>query len=661
MKIKGYIDGGGNMTRSITIQAETVGEAIKDALEILQLTIDDVHIHVNRPAGTSMFGLKRVLAEVTITEREKTNGIQEELEEISAGVRIHDGRLEVRFNEQAYPIIVPTPGVELLINGIECTGRTILEPTDRVECEAIDEEVNTQLIIQLSDEQMIATALVTPGKRITRTLQNTPWKQVLKIQAIEKVHVFNELTIDSLMDELHRVGIDPSYMSMNGIQQAVKTLEFAEFVVARGILPIESQDARLEIHLDLKKPEEDDEAPIDFREHNFIPTVKAGQLIATYIPAVQGVNGINVLGVTYKVKPPKDVIVRPGPTVDSILHKLYAKIDGRPVIEWRSKLAKIYVNREYRHAADVSLESGNIHFEGDVWIGGSVHPSMFIAASGFITIMRNCTKASIRGTKSVFIQGSIFSSTVTVGIQEKVITIMINDLKEILNYLRNIDSALVQIFALRGENPEEVPPFILKQVIQLLLEQKYAAFTDMNRHFIQVVKNHTRRLDQEWLGLAERLYQLFVDPLREEHTNVLYLRKLIEKANHLIEMYGEEIRPESVLQADFALNSILYSNGDIHIRSKGVYNCSLTALQDITIKGVCRGGEVIAGRHMELDETGSPAGVKTCIQTNAGGIIQIGKAYPGTWIQIGSQRHEILHIRQHITAKLNEDGLLSIM
>lgn len=649
------------MTRSITTQAETVGEAIKEALEILQLTIDEVDIQVKRPAGTSMFGLKRVLAEVTISEREKTNSIQEEPEEIPASVRIHNGRLEVRFGKQAYPVIVPSPGVKLLNNGIECTGRTIILPTDSMECEALSEDVRAQLVIQLNDDEMMATAEVTPGKRITRTLQNTSWKQVLKIQATEKVDVFNELTIDFLMEKLHTMGIDSSYMSMNGIQQAVNTLEFAEFVVAQGILPIESQDARLDIHLNFKKPEEDDEAPIDFREHNFIPTVKAGQLIATYIPAVQGVNGMNVRGKTYKVKPPKDLIIRPGPTVDSVLHKLYAKIDGRPVIERRSKLAKIDVNREYRHAADVSLESGNIHFEGDVWIGGSVHPSMFIAASGFITIMRNCTKASIRGTKSVFIQGSIFSSTVTVGIQEKVITMMIHDLKEVLDYLRNIDSALVQIFALRGENPGEVPPFILKQVIQLLLEQKYAEFTDMNRRFIQLVKNHTRRLDPEWLGLAERLYQLFVDPLREEHTNILYFRKLIEEADQLIEIYGEEIRPESVLQAAFALNSMLYSNGDIHIRSKGVYNCSITALQDITIKGVCRGGEVMAGRNIELDETGSPAGVKTFIQTNEEGIIQIGKAYPGTWIQIGSQRHEILQIRQQVTAKLNEDGLLSII
>lgn len=653
------MNGGGNMARSITTQAETVAEAIKEALEILQLTMDDVHVHVKRPAGTSMFGLRKVLAEVTVNEKEKKESVHEQAEEILAGVRVHNERLEVRFGKLTYPIIVPSIGVELRINGTECTERTIVLSTDSVECSARSEDVAAHFVIRLDEDLMVATAVVTPGKRITRTLQDSPWKQILNIQVSEKVDVYNELTTEKLVEELNSMGIDKG-ISLNGIRQAVNTLEYTEIIVARGIPPIESQDARLDIHLNFKKIEEDEEGLVDFREHNFIPTVKAGQLIATYIPAVQGSNGKNLKGETYKVKPPKDIIVRPLDTVDSVVHKLYAKIDGRPVIEWRSKLAKIYVNREYRHASDVNLESGNIHFEGDVWIGGSVHPSMFIAASGIITIMKNCTKASIRGTKSVFIQGSIFSSTVTVGIQEKVITMMVNDLTEVLLYLRNIESALVQIFTLRNEDPEEVAPFILKQVIQLLLEQKYSDFTEMNKHFIQLVKNHTRRLDKEWIAFADRLYLLFIDPLREEQTNILYLRKLIKEANNLLEVYSEEIRPESVLQATFALNSILYSNGDIHIRSKGVYNCSVTALHDITIKGVCRGGEVIAGRHIELDETGSNAGVKTFIQTNEEGSIHIAKAYPGTLIQIGSQRHEFLQIRQQVTAKLNEQGLLSI-
>ncbi|PIC65227.1 hypothetical protein CSV79_02880 [Sporosarcina sp. P13] len=115
----------------------------------------------------------------------------------------------------------------------------------------------------------------------------------------------------------------------------------------------------------------------------------------------------------------------------------------------------------------------------------------------------------------------------------------------------------------------------------------------------------------------------------------------------------------SLLQAAFALNSILYSSGNIHIRSKGVYQCSITARNNMEIKGVCRGGEVIASKDIEMEETGSTAGVKTKIQTNDG-VIRFGAAHPGMVIQIGEQRHEFFTITYGVIALVDEKGRLVI-
>ena len=40
----------------------------------------------------------------------------------------------------------------------------------------------------------------------------------------------------------------------------------------------------------------------------------------------------------------------------------------------------------------------------------------------------------------------------------------------------------------------------------------------------------------------------------------------------------------------YAINSVLYSNGNIVVTSKGLYHSSVTAGHDITVRGVCRGG-----------------------------------------------------------------------
>ncbi|GKV64795.1 MULTISPECIES: flagellar assembly protein A [unclassified Sporosarcina] len=642
------------MTRLITMQAETVEKAVEQALAMLELTLDDVHIEVTQPAGTSLFGFKKVPAEVKVTQIPK-----EEIAREASTLRIYNGQLETQFNEQSNPIVIPSAGVNLIINDVKTDHRTILLPTDLIVCQAVTEHLAAQFVIKLEENDVIAKACVTPGKKVTHTLADSSWETVLNIQTTEKTQVINELQAENFVEKLKALGIENG-LCMDAIEKAADTLEAKEFVVAKGIPPVHSKDASLEEHLNFDKEEAEGHERVDYREHNPIPTVQKGQLIATYIPSVPGTDGKSLLGEVLNVRPPKEIIMRAGHHVENFQNKIYAKIDGRPVIEWRGNLVKIEVNREYRHPDDVNLQSGNIYFDGDVWIGGSVHPSMFVAASGIIQIMKNSTKASIRGTKSVFIQGSIFSSTVTVGIQEKIIGMLVKDLQEVLDYLRNIESALRQIFTLRGELPEEVPPFTLKQAIHLLLEQKYSDFTEVNKQFIQVVKNHSQRLDKEWVALSERLYLLFVDPLREEQTTITYLRHLIEEAEVLLQIYSEEIRPESVLQASFALNSILYSNGNIHILSKGVYNCSITALHDIVIKGVCRGGEVIGGRNITLDETGSSAGVKTTIQTAAAGVVKIGTAHPGTVLQIGNQKHEFFNLRKDVTAKLGSEGTIVI-
>ena len=198
-------------------------------------------------------------------------------------------------------------------------------------------------------------------------------------------------------------------------------------------------------------------------------------------------------------------------------------------------------------------------------------------------------------------------------------------------------------------------------------EQSYPLVTPSTT--VELLINGVKTTERTILGPTDTIECSVLDEEKMTATAVVTvgkrmfrsLRKLIVGAEQLLDLYSEETTPESVLQAEFALNSILYSNGNIHIRSKGVYNCSVTALRDVTIKGVCRGGEVIAGRHIKLDETGSDASVRTFIQTAEEGVIEIGKANVGTVIPIGTTRYEFLHNHEHVTAKLNEDGLLLIV
>lgn len=53
---------------SITIKAETIEEAVQTALNILQCSTDDINVQVVQPPSKSLFGLRKRLAEVSITK-----------------------------------------------------------------------------------------------------------------------------------------------------------------------------------------------------------------------------------------------------------------------------------------------------------------------------------------------------------------------------------------------------------------------------------------------------------------------------------------------------------------------------------------------------------------------------------------------------------------
>lgn len=577
----------------------------------------------------------------------------------ASAARIQNGALELRFVTGTEFVLIPMQNVKLTVNGKKMTGRVRVSSEDIVECTAENEIRPPSLAVRLDSRQMTAAAVITPGKRITRILTDCDWQEKLVIRAAEEVELFNTISAGDIAAELQKQKVVCGIRA-DEIKRAVQSAAGGEFTVAEGTSVIEGKDAVVDVRKADKTFETAEGGRVNFREFNLVESVKAGQLIAVHIPAVGGRAGMTVTGKKLPVKKPKDVLLRPGRNVTVFQRKIYAKIDGRPVIEKRGKLVKIDVNKEYRLVSDVTMESGNIYFEGDVWIGGSIRPSMFVSASNEVRVVKNCTKASIRATKAVHVQGSIFSSTVTAGIQEKIILLLLEELVPLLDRLLDIQAALQQLFAYRGERVESVLPETLKQAVQLLLEQKYGSFIQLTSNFIQIVKNHSRRLEKEWLTLAVSLYAMFVDANQENEISADALEKIIDNAKLLLDIYSEEQNSDAVLETTFAMNSILYSSGDIRITSKGVYNSSLTALGRITIKGVCRGGEVTAEKNIELDESGSAAGVKTEIRTAAEGMITIQKAYAGTIIQIGSRRAEILETTHQICAKLDEQGNLRL-
>lgn len=664
------------MSQVIVVQAKTVEEATTQALAALGITREEAEVEVLVNPSRRLMGLRRVLAEVKVTKLEKTSALTEEMafeQAIDAifegesmtsaqvkeeqGVRIHKGVLEFLIDEESYPTIETGEGVLFRVNGKSKYGKVVVEPGDQVRLEVSNEVIPPQFSIQLLEQDMIVLLTFTPGKAIVRTIADTPFSSYLKVTAEEEVTYFNDLDPQQIVEELKRIGVQQGLI-FPAIKKVTTVDKPYELIVARGTSPIEGSDGDLEVHIELDEFDPDSLARIDFREMNKISSSKAGDVIATHIPPVEGRVGRNLRGQSIPVSPVRDINLRLGKNVELVDKQVIAKISGNPSVTWRDRMVKIDVNPEFHHPGEVSLESGNIRSEGDVRIGGKVQSSMFVGATGSIHIGGAVTQATVQAMGSVAIYGNVLSSTVTVGKQEAIMNDLVDQLGRLVTLLKKIKIAMEQIFVIRGTTADELRSSELKQLIYLLLEKKYSDFERLNKSFIQAVKESEKELTEEWKGVAGQLHAIFVAPVHEDMQMMDHLYDVIEEAKMLVDTYRIDGSSKEQLIVPYAVNSTLYSNGDIQVVSKGVFQSKLTAENNITVKGVCRGGEVAATNQIILDETGSESPVKTLIRTSETGRIKIGKAYAGTEIQIGNRRYSFMRDGYKIHARLNEEGEL---
>ena len=688
------------LKKIVTVQANTVEEAIQQSLDILEVTRERVNVEILTNPGRRLMGLRKVMAEVKVTvikQVEKKIPIKRELSKIEelaslldgvdmtkvssstqkaeqsltaetstietqqrvSSARIQDGEIELQFGGERLPSIIPNDQVQLTINGELRSEPALIQPEDEVTVTIQDEVVAPKFAIQLLEKDMIALLSFTPGQRIKRTLSNTAWAPRLVIRVEEEIDYTNDLKPQMIVDELKSMGIQQGIL-FPAIKKVTEVDKPYELIVAKGTLPVPGTDGDLEVHIRYEEFDPDSEEKVDFREMNAITNVKAGQVIATHVPPVAGTAGHSLLGRPIPVKPVRDILLRLGKNVKQVDEDIVTLISGKPVLDWRERLVKIDVNNEFNHPGEVGLESGNIRFEGDVRVGGNIMPSMFVGATGDVFVGGSVTKAEIHAMKTVVVRGNVLSSTISVGKQEVTVSELATLIKSVTELLLQIKEAVNQIFIIRGQGEEQLSPSELKRLIYLLMEKRYSQFEELNKVFIQRVRDQKDKVDEEWTNVADQLYNIFVNPLNEDLQSMAGFEQLIENAQILVQLYDTESSSQITLTIPYAINSTLYSNGHIEVISKGVYHSDLSADETVKIKGVCRGGEIYARLEVSLQEAGSESPIKTIVRTSADGRIKIGKAYTGTEIYIGNRKYVFSKDATNISAHLDSQGELDL-
>ncbi len=185
-----------------------------------------------------------------------------------------------------------------------------------------------------------------------------------------------------------------------------------ERLVANGTQPENGTDGYYIYHFEKKlekKPTVLDDGSVDYWNCNAIALVEAGDVIAEYIPAEQGTNGVNVRGAQVFCKRSKDLLPLKGRGFTRSTDGLTYVADITGKIEENGD--RIVISNVYEIRGDVDIAIGNVDFSGDVIIHGAVRDGISIKATGTVTIDGIVEGAKIESGGDIILKSGLLGNS----------------------------------------------------------------------------------------------------------------------------------------------------------------------------------------------------------------------------------------------------------
>ncbi len=540
----------------------------------------------------------------------------------------------------------------------------VVSEQDSLHVELQDDILEPQWEIVVSDDKMEAVLKVVPGARIYRRLKEKAPHSYIQLEVEE--HLI-PVTIETgpVMEKLRELGIVYG-IDYTQIASACTSDEPGVFVIAKGNPPkpgkngcfLSLQD--MEIKNGLK---ERSDGTVDYREIREFPSTQPGQVLGIVQPPVPGMPGTTVTN--EPVFPPEvlPLVVHEGKGIVLVGDgtKVVATEAGHPLIKEKGTTVHISVVPKLMIAKDVDLQTGNLHFVGDVEIVGSIQDAMLVEAQGNVLVHHNVNRAKIFAGSSIIIRKKIlFQVKSTQGKNHMLIAEIHHILGDLIQQMRSMINAIHQLSTVSAFKVSSFSQAGLGPLIKILCDGKFKSFPQLTTSLIHKIQSGTGVLEESWAEFSERLYKGFM-LTHSEFRSVEEMVQLMKRAEQLFTDTQENSEnADCFIKAGYTLNSQLYSSGDIVIMEQGVYNSKLYAGGFIEVDGYIRGGEIYAAKGVKISEAGAKGGMSTRITVPKGETIRLNRVMEDTMIQIGTKMHKFTTQSSNVYARLDEEGQLLI-
>lgn len=157
--------------------------------------------------------------------------------------------------------------------------------------------------------------------------------------------------------------------------------------IAKGVYPLPAKDTVIEYLFNIKplaRPKVLEDGSVDFHALNLFSTVKKGDVLAKLTPHDSGKPGMNIFGKSIPQNRPKVKKLKYGRniTLSEDGTQITSDVDGNVTLADGT----VFVSDTYKVAADVDASTGDIEYEGNVMIPGTVRTGFTVRAKGDIEV-----------------------------------------------------------------------------------------------------------------------------------------------------------------------------------------------------------------------------------------------------------------------------------
>jgi uncharacterized protein len=462
-------------------------------------------------------------------------------------------------------------------------------------------------------------------------------------------------TISEIKDALQRMKIVHGIIEEN-LAKCINENGITELLIAQGVVPEDDVHDTIKVNFEETKSNEfkvDEHGSVDYRSIGAVNTVNKGDIIAVKVIGKVGIDGIDVYGNQKPRKRKKKVFLKAGEGCglkedDSI----EALISGEPYAKGNS----FYVYGVHTINKDVSLETGDIDFIGDIKIFGNVQEGMTVNSGNSITIEGNVENAKIIALGNVSIMGNVIMANINAGGDDIKISKYIQDLEETKGI---IDSLVEMVMSIK--NARNLKENISDgELIKLLIETKFKSliqlcWSTMKESYefsngeIDPVSNIIRG---KLIGAA---------PLQIKHFGEL--DGIVEKIEERLEELGKLLALPVNVRLSYCQDTTINSSGDVSFVGPGQYVSHINSGRSINFipdNSVARGGVLRAKEDINCKIVGSNGGVETRLCVERTGNIKIDFAFQNTILTVGKREYVIDKPSYSIHAFMNSDKELVV-